>query len=130
MFFKKKNKVEPEAVPQVCNTDKNLTECEIVSNLKQYQKELKEIEMSNIENIITRYFKSRFMGIGSSTLFYIRETINDLIRNDEEYNQQYKNFEERFRMFGKEIDDYLQKTKIMKELNDKIKQEKDKLGIE
>ena len=121
MFWSKTKKVKEK---QSCNANKDLNECSIVSNLRKYQQELKEIEAINLGDITKKYFKIESGEHWSHTVG-VDFLIERLVRCGGETN-----FEEWFRNFGKEIDKYINSENLIKEFNYKIKYEKEKLGIQ
>lgn len=123
MFFNK-NKIKENPVNTICNTDKNLTECEIVSKLKQYQKELKEIEMLDLDTIIDKCFKNDRFDYYREGYYYLKSVLITLFQDNT------IDFEERFKEFGKELNRCKNQSYMIDQLENNIKIEKEKLGIE
>lgn len=112
----------------VCNVNKKLSECNSITKIKEWQNEFEKIKNIHIENLIIDYLDSdirragrNIICTGDSMYFFIE----CLVKSE----NKYKNFEERFQEFGKQLDEYAQKDKMVNDLKNKIKAEKDKLGI-
>lgn len=119
-MFWKKNK--SSTTPTTCNANSNTPECNGIANLREYQRQLKLIENLDLRGLCEQYVCT------DRNMYRSEETchvIYDLIRSKRSLN-----FEEHFRQFGKELDDFIQRDNLIKELNYYIKIEKEKLGIE
>jgi hypothetical protein len=126
MFWTKKNKVEVNHI-RVCEVNQGLPECNSVNKLREYQQQLKNIKNSSLTDISAKYLNVVNDSYLRSELYCIEVILNQLIRRTD---NTYINFEERFKAFGKEIDDYIKKDCIIDDLIKKIKVEKNILGIE
>jgi hypothetical protein len=88
-----------------CNVDKNLLECDAVKNIRDYQEQLKKIKHSfNINDILSKY---------------LLQLEDGHILNDNKKNIQLIT----------DLNEYIKKIQLDEELRNKIKEEKNKLGI-
>lgn len=125
MFWNKK-KIEIKPI-RVCEINQGLPECNSVSNLREWQQKLKDISNTRLIDISSKYLNVIQDSYLRSELYCIEMIISNLIHSGD---NTFANFEERFRAFGKEIDNYAKQDLIIRELTKKIKDEKSKLGIE
>lgn len=124
MFFKKKNPIE---VKQTCNTNGGLPECNLVETIRKLQTQLNNIEDINLCSILSKYFETE----NTSPFFNFFEFYNKferLVIDSDKSN--FNTYEEMFNALGKELDIYVDKDKQIAELNTKIKETKEKLGIQ
>jgi hypothetical protein len=108
---------------KICKANKDLLECNIISDIRNYQQQLEQIKGVDLSVIVDKYFS--FNNNYDFDVFYVM----DKIISKKSLCAKYGNFEEGFKAFGKEIDEYIEKDKIIKGLIDKIKDGKNKLGI-
>ena len=108
-----------------CTANNGLTECDSVAKIKEYQKQLSELALIKKPILFERYFLPRYYDTYlCDVLLHITD---EMIRD---YSLSSNTYEEYFSEFGLTLDVYINQERLKKELNDKIKNEKDKLGIE
>lgn len=126
-FWKKKKEATSQPTYIACQLGDS-KECDSVSKIRDYQQKIKEIENKDVREIIRDSFKINenqyhyrgYDGYDTMHLIYdFYSSCNGKI-----------NFEEHFKNFGKELDACFDRSNKLKELNEKLKQEKQKLGIQ
>jgi hypothetical protein len=130
MFFRKNIKpIEEQKVSFTCNAIDGSKECDTVKNIRDYQSQINELKNVNLDELIKKYFIVRYGNMNSyidhSRVFEINRVLYEL-----QNQKPTTSFEKLFSEFGKEVDVYFDKNTRLKDLREKLKVEKDKLGIE
>ena len=136
-LFHNINEQKEESVKelQICNTDKNLNECESISKIRQWQKELNDIKQEYssfyaVEERVAEIIQNDFH-INRVTNTYSDCIINfyDFMRNIRP-NYFYDLLEKGcFQKLGIEMDKMYERNIKMHNLQKEIKHEKEILGI-
>ena len=116
MFFNNKKETTP-----ICTANNGLPECDSVAKIKEYQKQLNDMKIIRQKDLLDEYFMDN-RSFSSCIMRIIEDTMEYCIPS-------HTTCEEYFRNFGKGLDAYNNQQKLKQELTDKIKEEKDKLGI-
>lgn len=120
-MFKKKENIVVEK--QVCSVDAKLSECGLIEAIRRLQNELSNIETINISDIASKYIFS------DDNSWYHKEMQSFVMALSMYYPLRYGTYKKMLSELGKDMDNYKNKNNLILEIQNKIKEAKNKLGI-